>query len=62
MLRRLTLLFIIAVLIIAAFANATMSPVIKPSDDRSGVTASRTVVMFIELQHNVGDKRKSLKI
>jgi hypothetical protein len=28
MLRRLTLLFIIAVLIIAAFANATMAPVV----------------------------------
>jgi hypothetical protein len=62
MLRRLTLLFIIAVLIIAAFANATITPVIEPSDDRSGVTASHTVVVFIELQHNVGDKRKSLKI
>ena len=62
MLRRLTLLFMIAVLIIAAFANANITPVIEPSDDRNGVTASHTVVMFIELQHHVGDKRKSLKI
>ena len=62
MLRRLTLLFIIAVLVIAAFANATMTPVIDPSADRPREIASNTVVMFIEFQDNIGAKRKSLKI